>query len=573
MSRSGARPLKLLIVGLDGGTWTVIEPLIKAGRLPHMARIVHDGCRGDLASTVPPVTPPAWTSFMTGMNPGKHGLYNFVEPEPGRYRMRYTNARSRKARTLWSLLSEAGRTVGVINVPMTYPPEPVNGFMISGMDTPGEASEFIYPPRIAQELRRVIGPVKLDLRYLGFMNTDARRQSVLDELREVDEQRLRMVLHLLDHEPVEILMVVYGSPDTCQHYFWHYMDPAHARFDPRGSALFGGAIAGVYERLDRHLGVLVERLAQDGVVMLVSDHGFGPVPARTVYLNRYLAQLGVLHYRRPPRGARLLARLARAGDALLRGTLTSDRKRWLARLFPSIRGKWESSLTGFDAIDWARTRAYCSEILAFPADVWVNLRGRQPAGIVERGPEYEDLVAFLRERLLDLRDPVTGVPVIGRVHRKEEVYEGPYLDRAPDLLLGWWEGDGFAARASLPEHTGSPVVVESRAGAPGRSEWTGNHREDGLLAVCGGGIRQHPGLPRSRIVDLAPTILYLMGAPVPEGMDGRVLTELLDEWRLAREPVRRGQASEAPRTEGDGTYSADEAELIEKRLRDLGYVE
>jgi predicted AlkP superfamily phosphohydrolase/phosphomutase len=574
MRSSSLKPLKVLIVGLDGGTWNVIEPLARAGRMPNLARIMEGGW-GPLESTIPPVTPPAWTSFMTGKNPGKHGLYHFVEPEPGSYRARYTNARSRKARTIWSILSDAERRVGVVNVPMTFPPEPVNGFMISGMDTPDETSDFIYPHRLVPELSKAVGAIKLDIRYLGFMHNDLRRQQVLAELHDIDEQRLQIILHLLEREPVEVLMVVYGSPDTSQHYFWHYADRSHYRHTAEGAQLFGTAIQDVYERLDRHIGTLVERLGDDGVVLVVSDHGFGPTSSTTIYLNRYLAELGLLTYR-PSRAAGLgglLAQTVRGLDRILRGTLSSAQKKRLAQLFPQLRVRWEASLTALDAIDWSTTKAYCSEVLASPANIWINLKGRQPQGIVEPGGEYEALIEFLRERLLALKEPHTGRPLIQRVLRKDEVYTGPYLDQAPDLLLAWWEGAGFNAKVSLPQERHEPVVAQAATAMADRAEWSGTHRLEGILAVSGCGIKRGVQVRGAHIADLAPTILYMMGQPIPNDMDGRVLTEIFEPDYNERHPVSYRTVSPAEEVAEAATYSAEESEIIRKRLQDLGYVE
>ena len=574
MPSPALKSLKVLIIGLDGGSWNSIEPLARAGRLPNLARLM-GGVQGPLASTIPPVTPPAWTSFMTGKNPGKHGLYHFVEPEPGSYAMRFTNARSRKARTLWSLLNEAGRRTGVVNVPMTFPPELVDGFMISGMDTPSEASDFVHPRRLVPEIRKHVGSIKLDLRYLGFMHDDARRLQTLRELHDVDEQRLRMILHLLDREPVETFMVVYGSPDTSQHYFWHYADRAHFRYDPTGARTFGSAIEDVYVRLDRHVGALMERVADDGLAMIVSDHGFGPTSSKIIYLNRFLADLGLLSYRDDGTGEarRLLSSAVRGIDRVVRGALTSGQKRRLAGMFPKLRVGWEQSRTGFDAIDWSNTKAYCSEVLTSPASVWINVKGRQPQGIVDPGGEYRDIVEYVKERLLGLKDPATGGPLVQRVVKKEEAYHGPYLDQAPDLLLAWWEGEGFMAKPSRPEDRGKPVIAEAPAAFGDRAEWSGEHRFQGVLAVRGAGIRTGEAVTGARIIDMAPTILHFLGHSVPDDMDGRVLTEIFDEEFLRRRPVRRGAAAGSAGSDEPDTYSDEEAEMIKKRLQDLGYVD
>jgi predicted AlkP superfamily phosphohydrolase/phosphomutase len=567
--------MKILIIGLDGADWNVVEPLVGTGLLPNLAHIM-GGTWGRLESTFPPVTAPAWTSFMTGKNPGKHGLYHFIEPRPGSYGVRYTNARSRKAQTVWSMLSEAGKRVGAVNVPMTFPPEPVNGFMVSGMDTPDETAEFIHPPRLMSELRRRVGPIRLNIRYLGFMHNDARRQQVLDELAAIDEQRLQMSSYLLDREPVDVFMVVYGSPDTVQHYFWHYADPGHHRHDPTGAKTFGSAIEDVYRRLDRHIGTLMTRLDDDGVVMVVSDHGFGPTSSKIFYVNRYLAELGLLTYQASPALGldRLVNSAVQRLDRLVRGSLSSENKSRLARFFPNLRLRWEDSLTGVDAIDWSSTKAYATEVLTFPSSISINLKGREPQGTVEPGKEYREVIDFLSARLLALKDPVTGRPLMKRVLRRDEIYTGPYVDAAPDLLLAWWEGEGFGAGTTRGRDAGRARAVEESSGeSSSRAEWTGTHRINGVVAVRGAGIKADRRLERASITDIAPTILHLMGQPVPDDVDGRVLTELFDDDFASRNPVTYRQGGATAGTTHEETYSEEESEIIQKRLQDLGYVD
>ena len=140
------KTIKLLIIGLDAATLDLIHPWVMEGKLPTIARLMSAGTSGRLASIVPPITPPAWTSFMTGKNPGKHGIFDFLETETGAYSQRYLNAGSRRAKTIWRILNEAGYTVGTMNIPFTYPPEHLDGFQISGMGTPSESSPFVYPP-------------------------------------------------------------------------------------------------------------------------------------------------------------------------------------------------------------------------------------------------------------------------------------------------------------------------------------------------------------------------------------------------------------------------------------------
>ncbi len=175
---------KIIIIGLDSATWDLIKPWAAQGLLPNLSQLAEKGVSGELESAIPPLTPPAWTSFMTGKNPGKHGIFYFLEPQPGSYAMRYANAGSRRSKTFFGLLSDAGVSVSSVNIPFTYPPEPLNGFQISGMDTPSEKSAFIHPPALREELEKVVGKIRFDITHLGFMSTDERREQVLAEMKE-----------------------------------------------------------------------------------------------------------------------------------------------------------------------------------------------------------------------------------------------------------------------------------------------------------------------------------------------------------------------------------------------------
>src|SRR6266404_3961929 len=218
---------KVLIVGLDSATFDLARPWIDEGKLPSLAALMKNGAWGRLASVVPPITPPAWTSFMTGKNPGKHGIFHFVETEPGGYAMNYTNATSRRSPTVWKLLNAAGFSVGTMNIPFTYPPETLDGFQISGMDTPSENSPFIHPLSLRKDLEDHVGKMSLDIRYLGAMSTEERRARVLAELEKLDRQWAAVALYLLEHRPQDVMMFVFMSIDTVQHYFWQYMDRSH----------------------------------------------------------------------------------------------------------------------------------------------------------------------------------------------------------------------------------------------------------------------------------------------------------------------------------------------------------
>ena len=515
---------------------------------------------------------------MTGMNPGKHGIFHFLEPQPGSYAMRYSNAGSRRSRTIWQILSEAGVRVGSVNVPFTFPPEKCTAFQISGMDTPSEKSAFIHPPELRDELERALGTkLDLEIRYLGFMSTDERRDAVLDGMARLDEQWTRVGLHLLEKRPADVMMLTFMSIDTVQHYFWHYMDEQHFQHDPARAQKYGDAILRVYQRLDTAVGRFLEKLSSETHVVVVSDHGGGPISDRTVHLNRYLAQLGLLHYREGTTSVlgKIKQRLIRSAYQTIRGALTSGQKKKLASLLPALRGNFETAATSFANIDWSRTKAYCSEVLASPPSIWINLKGIRPAGIVEPG-DYEGLRDFLIAKIAELRDPRDGSPMIPRVFKREELFQGPFANEAPDLILDWWSDHAFQTGPSFPEDTHKPVTHVRPRAPMTEPEWSGTHRLDGIVICSGPAVRKGASIQGARLMDMAPTLLHLMGQKIPAGMDGRVIADFFTPEFLAAHPVAvegvpemTVTADAAPAT----PYSAEEASQVEERLKALGYID
>ncbi len=531
---------KVVVIGLDAATWTVIRPWMAEGQMPNLAKLMKAGVSGTLESILPPITPPAWTSFMTGKNPGKHGIFHFVETEHGGYAMNYANATSRRSPTVWKLLNNAGYSVGTMNIPFTYPPEPLNGFQISGMDTPSETSPFIHPPELREELVKHLGGIQLDIRFLGAMSTDERRNQVLAEMKQIDKQWTKAALYLLENHPQDVMMFVFMSIDTVQHHFWQHMDKEHFLHDPKRAPKFGD-----------------------------------PVVDRTIFLNRYLAQLGLLHYdEKTTSGIRSLGKkLLRVSFSMLRSTLSSRQKSWLARLFPKIRQKSEMAYSSFTSIDWSRTKAYCSEVLASPPCIWINLKGVKPQGIVDPGA-YDALVTFIIEKLAELKDPRTGKPVINRVYRRNEIFHGPFAHEGADLVLDWWSEDSlFSSQPSFPEDTGKPALIIREHRPSEKSEWGGTHRLNGILIARGSGFRSGAEIANARLIDIAPTLLHLLGVPVPEDMDGKVLASAFQPDFLLARPIRSGAASGTSATDRPSGYTDEEAAKVEERLQALGYLE
>lgn len=559
-----ARPARrVLVIGLDGATFRLIRPWAEAGHLPHMARLLQEGAWGHLRSTVQPSSEQAWASFATGVQNGKHGIYGFVRRVPGTYQLEYVNGRHQRARTLWRILSDRGRPVIVLNVPMTYPPEPVHGVLIGGLLSPGVHSRFTYPDGLYQELQRAIGGYIINVDIERGRLDPATEDLLLNQIHEMIRLRTEATLYLASTRPWDFLAVVYGAPDRVSHKFWKYMDPTHPLYTPQGAARRGEVILDTYRQIDAAIGRLLRELADDETtVFLVSDHGFGPLIG-ALYLNEWLAEEGYLCLE----GEGWWPRLLRQGAGLLDVPWLGDLKEQAFQVLPGLKGRLHSAMA-FQGVDWSRTRAYAVGTMG---NLYVNLRGREPGGIVDPGQEYEALREELIAGLRSLRDPRTGAPLFEAVYRREELYHGPYLDLAPDVV-GLLDPRYHVAAVDWRRRKQGIVARVDEGEMLFVADLSGQHDMQGVLLAWGRNVRPGP-LAGASIVDMAPTILHALGEAVPSSMDGRVLRDLFTKEYLREQPVRLLEEGEGgvqpPREDG---YSEEEARAIEERLQGLGYL-
>jgi len=569
--KAASKNYRVLVLGLDGATFDLMLPWVEQGYLPTLGKLLGDGAWSQLSSTIPPHTPCAWSSFMTGMNPGKHGLFNFSELASDSYDHRFVNASSRHGESLWGNLSRNGRRVGVTNVPMTFPPEEVNGFLISGLDAPHEKSRFTYPHSIQDDLRAERIDYQIDLQHMGNMNTDSRRDKCLQELCRMETRRTKAHNFLSQKYPSDFEMLVYTATDRVQHHFWHYMDPDHDLYDERAAERYGNAIRDVYIHLDGLIAETLARQDENTIVMTMSDHGFGPTSNVRVRLNQALAHKGLLSFS-GSRVGRVRQAFGALLDRMLRSTLSDGMKRRLAASLPGLRS-WFENLDEA-SIDWNKTRAFTNEVYRTCPAIWLNREGQLPEGVV-KDVDAEAVLGAIEKCLKELRDPKTGTPVISNVYRAAEVYHGPYASTSPELIPSWWE-DGFLLEQSDPAGTSDEAVERTDVIREG-VDFVGSHRLEGIFSITGGPARNGLEFSGAHITDVAPTVLYLMGLPIPEDMDGRPLLDALDPEYVSNNPPRYGEG--APRAEADDNTSKEEAafsdqesELVEQRLKSLGYL-
>lgn len=562
MSDPGRR---VLIIGLDGATFEVLQPLMDRGGMPNLATLQSKGASSILMSTLPPVTATAWASFMTGVNPGKHGVFNFFERDVAGYAYEdtrgFVNAESIHSPTLWELLGQSDKQVGVINVPLTYPPHPLPGFMITGMLTPPSAATFTHPAELGEELR----DYRIDLNHTrtdsGFnLTTQPSPEELIGEVRDLLERRAVHTLRLIKEKPWDLFSIVFVGTDRLFHELWHYLDPrCQGYHSDRGEALRCAVEAYLF-RLDQVLGELLNSVGPETTVLVMSDHGFGPAPDKRVNLNDWLVELGLLSLKTGS-----AAWLTPEYWATRLGLRRPKVKRMLKRFVPTanLRELTVNQQGGREIpADWSNTRAYAVQLYNNVCGIEVNVRGRKRHGYVETGAEYEKVCSTILAQLETVMDPGTGEPVVLRAQRRDELYQGEYVGQVPDIII-----------ELKPDYVGLAPLGNGEIITSHEMRRQGDHRPEGILIVAGPHIDTAPFNSVPHIVDIAPTALYALGEPIPLEMDGRVLREVFRPSYLNAHPVEYHDAPLSMQKHEPSHYSAQEMREVEERLRGLGYLE
>lgn len=553
---------RIFIASLDGATWDVLRPLIEQGCMPNLAGLISRGAATELESVVPPVTAPAWTSFMTGKGPGSHGIFDFTRFDEREYDWKINNSQHIRSKTIWRLLSQEGKRVAVINLPYTYPPYAVNGVMVSGWDAAFPDRNFTYPQELGAEILATMPDYAANLDLPLRSNRPTESPALFDrftrKLIRGAEQGAELALRLLRSGPWDVFMVHFQQTDWLQHNLWDHIERACRQPGDHGHQL--DRVRFFYRRLDECIGRLAGEAEEQGAIrMLLSDHGFAR-DAGTINPNYYLKKWGFLcSTLDSPRAS--LKLLVQRADSLLR-------RRRLKTSTAAEGGGLRHNENGFGSfaesesaaassrrslIDWSRTKA-ALVVGTHTGLLFVNLKGRSPAGTVEPGIEYDRLVRDLIARFENLAHPGTGAKLFARVVRGAEIYRNAAKGvQVPDVVL-----------IPPPGYTCSYDLRAGHAAAGSH----GVHHPVGVLVVAGDGVKAPPDRWRPCLVDLAPTILHLQGLPVPRDMEGRVLTELF----ATAEPAFYDGAESADPPGPIAEYSAEETALIEERLKNLGYI-
>lgn len=541
--------VRLLVVGLDGATFDLLHPMVRLGWLPNIGRMLDQGAHGLLRSTVPPLTAPAWASFQTGLSPGEHGVFSFQRRLEGKLEREFVNSTAIRGPRLWHWLAQYGLSTGVINLPMTWPPQamPAGGYLVSGMETPSTDNPFTDPPELADELRAMsyVCDLRVKLNERDFRST-AGVTAIARDLLEVLKRREDALSKLITERPTDALVAVFETPDRLQHWAWRAISELVANDGSLARTPLHEAVEACYQELDRAVGRLLALAAgPDTTVVFVSDHGFGPL-RRRFHVDQWLADQGLLAYESGKAAAR----------QRLRGPLQRV-KRFVPR---SLLRSGRRMLAVNRIIRWEHTQAYSGRTMEHA--IYINLSGREPHGTV--APEnFDDLRRSIAEALLALRDPQDGLKVVEAATLREDLYHGPYVDEAPDLVFSL--APGYEPTSELAGHGVFSNAIEEGAGI---------HQPEGIFIVAGPGVRPGVTLPEQAIVDVLPTILYALGLPVPTSLSGRIAKTAYSAEYLAQHPPLYSDQPK-PDTAADlarESFSVEDARRVEERLAALGYL-
>lgn len=536
------------MIGLDGAAWHLLDDLIERGVMPRLQALRDRGASGTLRSTVPTYTPPAWTSAVTGVNPGRHGVYGFVTGNAQSEHQELVHSGVIKSPTLWEVANAQGARAGIYNLPLTYPPRRVDGWMVSGMMTPGYGAELEGfaswdSGRRNRELEDHVlewAPhyiVDLSANY----EQDYRNAALCERALASLQQRRRVLQGLLELDPPDVVFTVLEAPDRLQHVYYRYLDPGEELFESEQGGSIRPSLVRCFSAMDDIVGLLDDFAGPNGGVIVCSDHGFTAWDM-SVHTNALLARWGYLALK--PKARAMQSRAARA--------LVPVAKRFLPRKMAR-----EAKGRTFGAVDWTRTRAFASPIPQ--QGVYVNLAGRERYGVVAHD-ELDEVKSDLARRFRELLGP-DGDPVTDVVHTSEEVFHGDALDGAPDVLPvlrdhryelddELFHKDPFTDFARLPR---------------------GVHHPDGVVVIAAPGVTAG-GRVEGSVLDITPTLLYLAGLRVPEGLDGEVMTRAFEAESLRGRPIETAAPMTARHGEESSPYSEEEEAVIEESLRGLGYL-
>lgn len=530
--------MKTLLIGLDGATFTVLDPLMADGHMPFLKTLVQNGSRASLYSTPNPLTPPAWTTIATGRSPGNHGIYDFVRGDERDGSFYYTlyNSSDNLCETIWSMASRNNRKTILMNYPMTAPPEPINGVVIPSMVQWRHMRKNIHPESAMDIIKAIpdFNPDEWGLTYseaneamrLRAQNPKEEKEWVHKNTKR-DFQWFNIFSWFMKNQECDLNTIVFDGVDKLQHLCWYLIDPAHLPEAPEKWELrMREYILEYFRSIDSYLKTFLDTAGPEANLFIVSDHGFGPTKY-VFHINVFLEQMGYL--------------------------------KWLDQ--PQRTGRDTNHEWSYSSLDWQHTSVYGGT----PSSngIWLRAPG-DPGQNTLSAEEYEALKKRVTRDLLDFRDPITGEQIVSKVTPREKAFPGAAMNSAPDLLL------------TLSDNSFVSVVQHENV-VYHRPKVNGTHNPEGILIAHGPHIKNGAKLPDLSVLDVAPTILYSLNIPVPDNLEGKVVEECFSADFLRKQPVNYCKGEDKKNiqspSESSTPFNEEEEQAIFAQLRELGYME
>ena len=546
---------KIVVIGLDGATFDIIDPLIQAGRLPHLKSLLQSGTRAVLNSTTPPITGCAWVTMMTGISPGGHGIYGFTNPVLntfGEYVGLNIGANVCTGRTFSETMAKACDTkVASLFVPMTYPVWAIKGLMVAGRPAPDKGNGFVHPKELYSEYR----DCNFQTDYFTLIQTDLDKFAGLS--LEMMKRRGEKISGLVASKDYGSVFAVFAGTDVAQHPFWKYFDP-ESNIPAAKREQYKDIIPAHYVAFDEQLGNILEAADPDTSIFVLSDHGAGPSPQLCFNTNYWLKHNGFLHQKKQS----LLEAAISCMTRLMKKYLVTQQLIAIRNKLPGfLLSSAKKVAHGFGNIDFSRTYAFRT-FMDYPNEgIVINVRGRQIDGIVAP-KDRTKIVKDIIEKITDAVDPDTGKKLVIRAQPREEVYSGEFVEKAPDIILTLdWSYMG----------NGDVSALCSSAPSERPSFFSGNHRYNGIFVAKGPNIRNNAVLDETlNMQDIAPTVLAAAGISPPSYMDGVVAEDIFESAEIPQQDLIKATEKGGPSKKVE--VSEAEEEEMTKKLKGLGYL-
>ncbi|MGD2158173.1 MAG: alkaline phosphatase family protein [Anaerolineales bacterium] len=560
---------KTLLVGLDAACWDYLDPMLRTGDLPFLQQLMESGAWGTMLTTMPPWTPAAWASIVTGKNPGKHGVFDMLQRQPGTHEFHPVSATTRKGTPFWRRLNEYGIRVGLVNVPFTFPPDALDGFVVCGFGTPNTAKNITYPLGLLDKRMENYG------HYRPTVSSEILRSGTPEEILEFEgkhqELQIQIAVDCVRDFEVDVLVINLMLPDHANHRIANFKQVQEAYFQS-----------------DIHLKLLFEGFEPDNI-LLFSDHGSSRVNGyfllgawlhdqgysqlvenldaeRRAALNWILVQWLQAHHKWSGFGEKVVRNLFL--ESLQKSPQWLQRKflRGLERIIPFA---WDH-VHYSDRIDYTKSQVFPGSI--YSGLIYLNLTGHNLDGI-NPIQDRESLLSEISEKLFEIEAPGTVKPLFSNIYTSDQIYSGSLLDQAPDLIL-----DAYDSGWNVQTAKYNPVSEKKESGyfvkARNDKRDSGWHSKEGIFVFAGADFILGPVPIKGHVMDIPATLLHLYEVPVPEDYDGRVLSELFDS-ALRNKPVQYqpGDPISAVNEGERVSYSSGEEEVLVDHLRALGYLE